>query len=162
MGGVYSWQLYVLGDQKPSRLKKAIFWVVGGAAALYFLARYSFSKKAIFLLRSVKPSGTILQPTITVEIAVQNPTNQRITLKSISGSIFVNDKYLANVSSFGDQIIAGNSESIVKVTARPSGLGVFQSVRELLTQPIGTIQVRFSGTANVDGINVPIEETKTL
>jgi len=152
----------VLGDQKPSRLKKAIFWVVGGAAALYFLARYSFSQKAIFLLRSVKPSGTILQPTITVEIAVQNPTNQRITLKSISGSIFVNDKYLANVSSFGDQIIAGNSESIVKVTARPSGLGVFQSVRELLTQPIGTIQVRFSGTANVDGINVPIEETKTL
>ena len=152
----------MLGDQKPSRLKKAIFWVVGGAAALYFLARYSFSQKAIFLLRSVKPSGTILQPTVTVEIAVQNPTNQRITLKSISGSIFVNDKYLANVSSFGDQIITGNSESIVKVTARPSGLGVFQSVRELLTQPIGTIQVRFSGTANVDGINVPIEESKTL
>lgn len=152
----------MLGDQKPSRLKKAIFWVVGGAAALYFLARYSFSQKAIFLLRSVKPSGTILQPTVTVEIAVQNPTNQRITLKSISGSVFVNDKYLANVSSFGDQIITGNSESIVKVTARPSGLGVFQSVRELLTQPIGTIQVRFSGTANVDGINIPIEETKTL
>jgi LEA14-like dessication related protein len=152
----------MLGDQKPSRLKKAIFWVVGGAAALYFLARYSFSQKAIFLLRSVKPSGTILQPTVTVEIAVQNPTNQRITLKSISGSVFVNDKYLANVSSFGDQIITGNSESIVKVTARPSGVGVFQSVRQLLTQPIGTIQVRFSGSANVDGINIPIEETKTL
>jgi LEA14-like dessication related protein len=152
----------MLGDQKPSRLKKAIFWVVGGAAALYFLARYSFSQKAIFLLRSVKPSGTILQPTVTVEIAVQNPTNQRITLKSISGSVFVNDKYLANVSSFGDQVITGNSESIVKVTARPSGVGVFQSVRQLLTQPIGTIQVRFSGTANVDGINIPIEESKTL
>lgn len=135
---------------------------MGGAAALYFLARYSFSQKAIFLLRSVKPSGTILQPTVTVEIAVQNPTNQRITLKSISGSVFVNDKYLANVSSFGDQVITGNSESIVKVTARPSVLGVFQSVRGLLTQPIGTIQVRFSGTANVDGINIPIEETKTL
>jgi LEA14-like dessication related protein len=152
----------MLGDQKPSRLKKAIFWVVGGAAALYFLARYSFSQKAIFLLRSVKPSGTILQPTVTVEIAVQNPTNQRITLKSISGSVFVNDKYLANVSSFGDQVITGNSESIVKVTARPSGVGVFQSIRQLLTQPIGTIQVRFSGSANVDGINIPIEETKTL
>jgi LEA14-like dessication related protein len=152
----------MLGDQKPSRLKKAIFWVVGGAAALYFLARYSFSQKAIFLLRSVKPSGTILQPTVTVEIAVQNPTNQRITLKSIRGSVFVNDKYLANVSSFGDQVITGNSESIVKVTARPSGVGVFQSIRQLLTQPIGTIQVRFSGSANVDGINIPIEETKTL
>ena len=152
----------MLGDQKPSRLKKAIFWVVGGAAALYFLARYSFSQKATFLLRGIKPTGTILQPTITVEIAVQNPTNQRITLKSISGSVFVNDKYLANVSSFGDQIITGNSESIVKVTARPSGVGVFQSIRQLLTQPIGTIQVRFSGSANVDGINIPIEETKTL
>jgi LEA14-like dessication related protein len=143
-------------------LKNAIFWVVGGAAALYFIARYRFSQKANFLLRSVKPTGTILQPTVTVEIAVQNPTNQRIILKSISGSLFINDKYLANVSSFGDQIIAGNSESIVKVTARPSAVGVFQSVRELLSKPIGTMQVRFSGTANVDGINIPIDQTNTL
>lgn len=135
---------------------------MGGAAALYFIARYRFSQKANFLLRSVKPTGTILQPTVTVEIAVQNPTNQRIILKSISGSLFINDKYLANVSSFGDQIIAGNSESIVKVTARPSAVGVFQSVRELLSKPIGTMQVRFSGTANVDGINIPIDQTNTL
>ncbi len=93
---------------------------------------------------------------------MQNPTNQRIVVKSISGTVYVNDKYLANVSSFGDQVIAGNSESILKLTARPSGLGVFQSVRELLSTPIGQIQVRFSGSANVDGINVPIEESKTL
>ena len=143
-------------------MKKAIFWVVGGAAALYFLARYSFTQKAVFMLRSLRPGGSILSPTINLEIAVQNPTNQRIVVKSISGTVYVNDKYLANVSSFGDQVIAGNSESILKLTARPSGLGVFQSVRELLSTPIGQIQVRFSGSANVDGINVPIEETKTL
>lgn len=137
-------------------------WVAGGAAALYFIARYQFSQKANFLLRSIRPSGSILSPTVTIEITVQNPTNQRVNLKSLSGSVFVNDKYLANVASFGDQIIDPNSESVLKLTARPTGLGVFQSVKELLTQPIGSIQARFSGTANVDGINVPIEQTKTL
>lgn len=129
---------------------------------MYFLARYSFSQKAIFLLRSVRPSGTILSPTVTVDIAVQNPTNQRVVLKSLAGSVYVNDKYLANVASFGNQYIEPNSESILKLTARPSGLGVFQSVKQLLTQPMGTIQVRFSGSANVDGTNVPIEESQTV
>jgi hypothetical protein len=93
-------------------------------------------------------------------MAVQNPTNQTITIKSITGSVSVNDKYLANVSAFGDQKVIPNSESILRLTARPSATGVFQSIRELLTQPVGTISASFQGTANVDGIVVPISESR--
>ena len=144
---------------KKAALKKTIFWLIGGAAALYFLARYSFSQKAIFLLRSVRPSGTLLRPTFTVEIAVQNPTNQRVVLKSLAGSVYVQDKYLGNVASFGDQFIEPNSESILKLTARPNAMGVFSSIKELLTQPVGSVSVRFTGSANVDGTNIPIENS---
>lgn len=147
---------------KTSILKRPILWILGGAAALYFLARYSFSRKANFILQSIKPSGTLLAPRVLITFAVQNPTNQRITVKSVVGSVFVDDKQLANVSSFGDQTIQPNSESMFTVTARPSAIGVFQSLKQLVTQPIGNIQIRFSGTANVDGINVPIEQTQTL
>jgi len=141
---------------------RKIFWLVGGAAALYFLSRLQFGQKAQFFLRSVKPSGSPLRPVINVEMAVQNPTNSTITIKSITGSISVNDKYLANVSAFGDQKVLPNQESIIKLTARPSAIGIFESVRELLTSPIGTTVASFQGTANVDGIVVPISESKTI
>jgi hypothetical protein len=139
-----------------------IFWVVGGVAAIYLLSKLRFGQKANFMLRSLRPGGTLLAPTINVEMAVQNPTNQTITIKSITGSVSVNDKYLANVSAFGDQKVLPNSESILRLTARPSALGVFESVRELLTQPIGSTTASFQGTANVDGLVVPISESRTI
>ena len=114
------------------------------------------------MLRSLRPGGSLLAPTINVDMAVQNPTNQTITIKSITGSISVNDRFLANVSAFGDQTVLPNSESILRLTARPSALGVFESVRELLTQPIGSTRASFQGTANVDGLVVPISESRTI
>ena len=139
-----------------------IFWVVGGVAAIYLLSKLRFGQKANFMLRSLRPGGTLLAPTINVEMAVQNPTNQTITIKSITGSVSVNDKYLANVSAFGDQKVLPNSESILRLTARPSATGVFQSIREILTQPVGSIAASFQGTANVDGLVVPISESRTI
>jgi len=139
-----------------------IFWVVGGVAAIYLLSKLRFGQKANFMLRSLRPGGTLLAPTINVEMAVQNPTNQTITIKSITGSVSVNDKYLANVSAFGDQKVLPNQESILRLTARPSATGVFQSIRELLTQPVGSIAASFQGTANVDGLVVPISESRNI
>ena len=139
-----------------------IFWVVGGVAAIYLLSKLRFGQKASFMLRSLRPGGTLLAPTINVEMAVQNPTNQTITIRSITGSVSVNDKYLANVSAFGDQKVLPNQESILRLTARPSATGVFQSIREILTQPVGSIAASFQGTANVDGLVVPISESRTI
>lgn len=148
--------------QNAQALKKTILWVIGGAAALYFLARFRFSQKANFILRSVRPGGTLLAPVVNIRMDVQNPTNQRIVIKSIVGNISVSGKFLASVSSFGDQVIAANSESTLNLTARPSALGVFNTLRQLITQPIPGTQIVFSGTANVDGVNVPVEQSQTL
>lgn len=103
-----------------------------------------------------------MAPKVNISMLVQNPTNQRVVIKSIVGSVYVGGKFLAYVSSYGDQVIEGNAESVLNLTARPTAVGVFQSLKELVTQPLGTIEIRFSGTANVDGINVPIEQSQTL
>jgi LEA14-like dessication related protein len=139
-----------------------ILLLVGGVAALFLLSRFRFGQKAIFQLRTLRPGGSLLQPTINVEMAVQNPTNSTIKIKSITGSLSLNNKYLANVSAFGDQTVAPNSESTLRLVARPSALGVFESVRELLTAPAGQVKAIFEGSANVDGIVVPITETRRL
>ena len=143
-------------------MKKTIFWILGGAAALYFLARFSFSKKANFILQSVRPGGTIFQPTVQIKMLVQNPTNQKVIIKSVVGSVYLNDKFLASISSFGDQTIDPNAESILQITARPGAIGVFQALKQLVSQPLGSNVIRFSGTANVDGVNVPIQQSTTV
>ena len=135
---------------------------MGGAAALYFLARYRFSQKANFILQSVRPGGSILSPVVNVKMLVQNPTNQKIVIKSIVGTLSVGGKFLANISSFGDQTITANSESTLSITARPSAIGVFNTLRQLITQPIPGTQIVFSGSANVDGVNIPVEQSQTL
>lgn len=139
-----------------------LLWVLGGAAALYFLSRYSFGQKTSFFLRRVRPGGTITAPTVSVELAVQNPTNQTATIKSITGALSINGNAIANLAAFGDQKIAANSESTIRLTARPSAVGVFQTVKELFTAAPGTISANFTGSANVDGLVVPINETQTV
>ena len=139
-----------------------VIWLVGGAAALYLLSRYSFGQKTNFYLRKIRPSGTLTAPTISVELAAQNPTNQTATIKSITGTLYINGNAIASVSAFGDQKVAANSESTIKLIARPSAAGVFQTVKRIFTEKAGQIRATFTGTANVDGLVVPISETQTV
>lgn len=141
---------------------RSLIWIGAGVAALYLLSRYSFGQKTTFFLRRVRPGGSITAPTVNVELAVQNPTNQTATIKSITGSLSINGNAIANLAAFGDQKIAANSESILKLTARPSAVGVFQTVKQLFTSAPGTISANFTGSANVDGLVVPINETQTV
>ncbi len=134
----------------------------GGAAALFFISRFRFGQKAVFNFRSLRPGGTLFAPVFNVDLAVSNPTNQTIVIKSITGTVNVKGSAVANVSAFGDQRVAANSESILKLQARPSAVGVFETVRELLKQPVGSTNVSFTGTANVDGIVVPVSESKMI
>jgi hypothetical protein len=139
-----------------------ILLIIGGAAALFFISRFRFGQKAVFNFRSLRPGGTLFAPVFNVDLAVSNPTNQTIVIKSITGTVNVKGSAVANVSAFGDQRVAANSESILKLQARPSAVGVFETVRELLKQPVGSTNVSFTGTANVDGIVVPVSESKMI
>jgi len=139
-----------------------ILLLVGGAAALFLLSRFRFGKKAVFTLRGLRPGGNLFAPVFNVDLAVANPTNQAIIVKSITGTINVQGSAVANVSAFGDQRVAANSESILKLQARPSAVGVFETVRELLTRPVGSTSVSFTGTANVDGLVVAVSESKMI
>lgn len=136
--------------------------LIGGAAALFFISRFRFGQKAVFNLRSLRPGGSLFAPVFNVDLAVSNPTNQAIVIKSITGTVNVKGSAVANVSAFGDQRVAANSESILKLQARPSAVGIFETVRELLKQPVGSTSVSFTGTANVDGIVVPVSESKMI
>jgi LEA14-like dessication related protein len=139
-----------------------VFLLIGGAAALYFLSRYQLSRKISFLLRGVRVGGGITSPTITIDLAIQNPTNQRAVVRSVSGEVSANGQYIANLSAFGEQTIQPNSESVIKLSARPSAAGVGQFLFNLIKQKQQKVSVNFTGTANIDGVTYPVNETRTL
>jgi hypothetical protein len=141
-----------------------ILFLVGGAAALFLLSRYRFGQKAVFSLRSIRPGGRLLSPVFNVELTAQNPTNTAITIRSITGNINVKGSTVASVSAFGDQRVAANSETVIKLQARPSAIGIFETVRDFFNKEKtpGPVTVNFNGTANVDGLVVPISDTQTI
>ena len=139
-----------------------IFFLAGGAALLLLLSRLRFKQKAIFTLRAIRPGGRLFAPVFNIDMAVANPTNQEIIVKSITGTLNVQNAGVATVQAFGDQKIQANSETIIKLQARPSAIGIFETIRELLEQPAGSTRVSFTGTANVDGLVVPISESKMI
>jgi len=139
-----------------------VLLIIGGAAALYFLGRYKFSQKISFLLRGVRAGGGLTNPQILIDLAIQNPTNQKATLKSITGDISINGQYIANLSAFGDQVIQPNSESLIKLNARPSATGVGQFLVTLFRERQQGISATFVGTANVDGVTYPVNETRKI
>lgn len=143
-------------------MNKSILWIAGAGIAVYLLSRLSFSKKLNFTFQGVKTGGTFLQPTIDITIGVQNPTNQRAVLKSISGQISINDKLISNISSFNTQIILPNSESFITIIAKPTLIGVFNTIKNVLTNKTGNNTFIIEGAANVDNISLPFSISETI
>jgi hypothetical protein len=144
-------------------MKNLLYWVIGGAALFYILKKSTLVNRVEFYLNRVKTGGSIFRPTLDIEMLILNPTNVGAELKSIVGEVYVNDNYVARFSKFGSQTIEPNSQAIFQIQAVPSLTGAFSAIKDLLTQPKGSgVSVKTTGTANVDKIVIPFDQTISL
>jgi hypothetical protein len=144
-------------------MKKTFFWIIGGVAVWYLIKKATLLNKIQFYLNKAKVSGSLFRPVIQLEYIIENPTNNTAELKSIVGEVFVNDQFVARFSKFGSQTIDPNAQSPLLINAVPVLTGVFSAVKDLLTQPAGSgVRVRTTGTANVNKIVLPFDQTITL
>jgi LEA14-like dessication related protein len=92
--------------------------------------------------------------------SVQNPTNSQATISALTGEVSVNNKQIADFSSFAEQKIAPKSESIINIVASPS-VGLFS----LLTTKgwlKGGVNYTIKGRANFDGAIAPFNFSAKL
>ena len=141
-------------------MKKNFIWIAAAAAAIYFIIRKSsFAKNLIFTFNNIKPVGQWYKPELIITLSVQNPSNSTAKITAISGTLYLSDKAISNISSFTQQIIQPQSESLISFSARPGVLGVVNILKDLF---LGTknkkYNFKFIGTANVDGILLPIDQ----
>lgn len=136
--------------------------LIGGLATWFLLTKRSLSNNIKFVLRKIGFGGKILQPKIYITLGAQNPTNTGAIIRSIVASVNYNGKTFADVSSFVTQRINPGSESNIVLIAEPSVVGVFSTIREMVKS--GNIKGKFeiNGTANIDGINFPLQITQSI
>lgn len=137
---------------------KNLAYILGGGLALWLLTRVSLGKRLIFNFSGIQPKGKILNPILEITIAAQNPTNQRATINSITGTLFLDGKEISNISSFKQQTILPNAETFLTIDARPGLVGIVNVIRDLFSREKSkSYKFRFSGSANVDNIVIPID-----
>ena len=142
---------------------KNLFYVLGGGIALWLLTRVSLGKRLLFNFSGIKPKGKLLNPILEITISAQNPTNQRATINSITGTLFLDGKEISNISSFKQQIILPNAETFLTIDAKPGIIGIINVLKDIFSREKSkTYRFRFAGSANVDNIVVPIDNEIVL
>jgi len=138
--------------------------LIGGAlVALYIIGRTRLATNVKVLFRGLSFGGGLRKPSISLRFGVQNPTDQTATVRSLVGQVDANGRTVADVSGFQALQVGPNTESILTVQAQPAAVGIVQTVAEFLRQKErGPVRVTFTGTANVDGVNLPINSSVNL
>lgn len=138
-------------------MNKAIYWVIGGVAAYYIFSKTLLAKKLNFIFSSINFRGG----NIELSFLVQNPANIGAVVNSVAGNLSVNNRIVANISTFKNQNIPARSETILTITARPQYFGAAQLLIDLYKKKFSAI-AKFTGNANVDGILIPINQTLSI
>jgi len=138
--------------------------ILGGTVvALFLLGRGRLASHINVVFRGLNFTGGLRRPRFTLRFGVQNPTSQAATVRSIVGQVLTNGRAVADVSGFQPIRIGPNSESIVTVNADPAGVGIAQTIIELLRKKDRErMSFEFSGTVNVDGLNIPVQQSVQL
>lgn len=90
-------------------------------------------------------------PVATIGLAAQNPSNQRFTLRAITGNLSANGYVIGNISQFLQQVIQPTSSSVIYFDVRLSLLSVVSDVIEAFQTNNYSQELRFEGWINVDG-----------
>lgn len=140
-----------------------IFYIGGAIIALFLLGRARLAKNIKVIFRGISFTGGIVKPSINLRFGVQNPTDQTAEIRSIVGSVTANGKTIADINTFVSVKLAANSEAIIPIKAQPAALGIASTLWQYLqSKQREKLQIMFTGTANVDGINFPIETSATI
>lgn len=120
-------------------------------------AKKTLSNVVSFTFKSLKIDWKKLQ--IIVGLGIQNPSNGTAKLNSLVGSLFIDNKEIASVTSFQPLQIEANQVSILNVQLKPSLLGIFGTLKKLVKSKganLKGINAEFKGNANVDGFTFPV------
>jgi LEA14-like dessication related protein len=128
-------------------------------AVIYILRKKSLANNAKFSLENVAFNWS--KKEVYVRMGILNPTNAQITISSILGSLFLNNNEVATVETFSKLLVSPNAKTSLNLTMKPTLYGIFTSLKSIFAkdskQVFKNYKVKFVGTANANGVNLPLE-----
>jgi LEA14-like dessication related protein len=129
-------------------------------AVIYVLRKKSLVTNAKFSLENVSFNWTKRE--VYVKMGILNPTNSQITISSILGSLFLNNNEVATIETFNKLLVNPNAKTSLNLTMKPTLYGIFTSLKNVLSSKdskalVKNYKVKFVGTANANGVNIPLE-----
>jgi len=98
-------------------------------------------------------------PVITVSLVAQNTSNKDFTLNSIAGNLFADSYFVGNLSSFGQPFtIRSNAQTPIDLEIRLQIIGLANNIIQALTQNDFSVNLELDAWANIDGLQVPINQ----
>lgn len=126
--------------------------------AYYIFSKRSFAKNANFSFEGLKFDWK--KKKVEITLSCSNPTNNNITLNSVVGNLLLNNNTIASVESFTKTNIIANGKTNIKLDLIPSAIGILMSIKEFITNKAKTkqkINAKFLGSANMEGIIIPLD-----
>jgi hypothetical protein len=124
-----------------------------GFLAWYFWTRANALKSLLFVPRGLGVQGG----GISLLLGVQNITSAALQLNGFAGSLNINGSPVGNVTDFQPQLIAPG-ETQINLLIIPNVFGIAAGVLNEINgnEGSGNIQASLSGTANINGIPLPV------
>lgn len=144
-------------------MKKTWPFFLAGFIALFYWTKAKAIEKLQYYVDGV--SGGIVSgyPVITLNLAVNNPTNQQFTIKSLIGTLTANGQPIGRVESHSEVVILPAGQSHYPISVQVVLAGVALTVYNLISQGIGNTQtLGFNGAVNASGIVAPLDITLTV
>lgn len=135
------------------------------AAAGYLLYRaankaWGATRLNYFLQRpSVRMDGWT--PVVYLPVAVQNVSSASYTLRGFTGTLYANGYEVSNISNFQLVVIKPHAQTTVTIDARLHLISIAWDLFNILSGSGGLSQeITLTGTANVEGVPIPIGPLK--
>jgi Late embryogenesis abundant protein len=130
--------------------------LIGAAAiaAWYFWSRAQALNSLIFIPKGIGVQGG----GVSLIVGIQNPTSAALQLNGLAGSLSINGSAVGNVTDFQPQLIQAGAETDIQLLILPNLFGIAAGVINEIDGKEGTgaLQASLTGTANVNGIALPV------
>ena len=140
-------------------MKSSTPWIIGiiGIAIFYAYKKVTAATALTFTVKSVSIDGSLFAPTLKLSLNVLNTLNVGATINTISGNLYVNDKYVGQINQNINQAINGNSVSVLDINIDLSVAGIFDIISSLKANFLSSNYIiKFDGYINADGFNLPL------
>jgi hypothetical protein len=131
-----------------------LLYVLLGISALIIGRKINLFNKIQF-----SPAGISINKNpfgLNIKMQVNNPTGASAKISNITGSIFQNGAFVANVTSNTVNQIQPYNRTLISLSVKPDLLGALQAVTNY------KLGFDFSGSAVVDGVPLPINFNYTF